>query len=59
MPVTRIEPRFAAPRHHRAADQAHTREALRARSLARQEGPVWDAYAHCDRAPLGWENRHG
>jgi len=33
------------------------REALRARSLRRREGLVWDAYAGDDRAPFGWENR--
>jgi hypothetical protein len=36
---------------------AHTAEAVRAISLARRHGPVWDAYAHCERAPLGWEGR--
>ncbi len=36
-------------------DRQHEAEALRARSLHRQEGPHWDAYAGCDRAPFGWE----
>lgn len=36
-------------------DQNCVREALRARSLRRREGLVWDAYAGCDRAPMGWE----
>lgn len=47
------------PRIHAAADRAHTARALRARSLARREGPVWEAYAHCDRAPFNWEQDHG
>lgn len=38
-------------------DQNCVREALRARSIVRREGPVWDAYAGCDRAPMGWEGR--
>lgn len=36
-------------------DLRHTREAVRAASLTRQSGAVWNAYAHCDRAPFGWE----
>lgn len=47
------------PVWHRHEDRAHTREAVRARALTRREGPVWDAYAHCDRAPLDWERRRG
>lgn len=38
-----------------SADPQLVREAIRARSIARQEGPVWDAYAGCDRAPMNWE----
>lgn len=38
-----------------ASDPQLVREAIRARSIARQEGPVWDAYAGCDRAPMNWE----
>lgn len=37
------------------SDPQLVREAIRARSIARQEGPVWDAYAGCDRAPMNWE----
>lgn len=50
-----IAPRFVPARIDRKPDPAHTREAVRARSLARRSGPVWNAYAHCDRAPFGWE----
>lgn len=68
VPLFRSAPTPAAAkaggRRHRAigtgpgrVDPAHTAEALRARSLARREGPQWDAYAWCDRAPLGWEAR--
>lgn len=38
-----------------ASDPQLVREAIRARSIARQEGLVWDAYAGCDRAPMNWE----
>ncbi len=37
------------------SDPQLVREAIRARSIAHQEGPVWDAYAGCDRAPMNWE----
>ena len=49
--------RCAVPCFTTAADTTHTGQAVRARSLARREGPVWDSYAHCDRAPFGWEHR--
>ena len=47
--------RHGTPCFYTHADRAHTAAALRARSLARRAGPYWDAYAHCDRAPLGWD----
>lgn len=46
------------PRRHTAEDRHHTAKALRARSLRDQRGPHWEAYAHCDRAPFGWEIDH-
>lgn len=55
--MTAARPLIAIPRHHRHGDSCQTREACRARSLSRQRGPEWDVYAHCDRAPFGWENR--
>lgn len=36
-------------------DRQAEHEARRACSLRRQEGAHWNAYAHCDRAPFGWE----
>lgn len=56
-PARHIEPRRVRPRFHARSDPALEAEALRARSLARQQGPHWDAYAHCDRAPIDWEKR--
>ena len=47
--------RTCAPCYRSTNNRAHTAEAIRARSLARREGPVWDAYAGCDRAPFNWE----
>lgn len=41
---------------HATIDRAAEAEARRAISLRRQTGLHWDAYAHCDRAPFGWEN---
>lgn len=38
-------------------DRAAEAEARRAISLRRQHGLHWEAYAHCDRAPFGWETR--
>jgi hypothetical protein len=58
MSAPRINPpRLIIPRFHTERDQAVEAEALRARSLARQQGRHWNAYAWCDRAPLGWESR--
>lgn len=50
-------------RRHRATaadraetlDPAHMASAERAVSIRRQHGPVFDAYAGCDRSPWGWE----
>lgn len=53
-PATGRRPRSIFDARH-TLDRQHEAEALRARSLHRQEGPQWDAYAHCDRAPFGWE----
>jgi hypothetical protein len=60
--VTRITPRFIAGRYaitdrmaEAAAAQAHAR-ALRQAGLE-QENARREAYAHCDRAPFGWELR--
>lgn len=50
-----IKSRTCAPCYRSTNNRAHTAQAIRARSLARREGPVWDAYAGCDRAPFNWE----
>ena len=52
-------PLIAIPARTNQANPAHTAEAVRAISLTRRTGAVWDAYANCDRAPFGWENGRG
>lgn len=58
MPATGRRPRaiFDASGGVNPREEAEARRAI---SLRRQEGLHWDAYAHCDRAPFGWENGRG
>lgn len=53
---TGLRPRALASDRTEVIDHAHMARANGAASIRRREGAVFEAYAHCDRAPLGWEN---